>query len=59
MALRLHFTPDMHIDGNETPSSAQAKHARALEEYDLVILGGEQDRRLRLGHLPAEGSALR
>ncbi len=40
MALRLHFSTDMHIDGNEAPSSAQAQQARALEEYDLVILGG-------------------
>jgi pyruvate/2-oxoglutarate dehydrogenase complex dihydrolipoamide dehydrogenase (E3) component len=40
MALRLHSSTDMHIDGNEIPSSAHANKAHVLEEYDLVILGG-------------------
>jgi pyruvate/2-oxoglutarate dehydrogenase complex dihydrolipoamide dehydrogenase (E3) component len=40
MALRLHFSIDMHMVGNEIPSSAHANQARALEDYDLVILGG-------------------
>ena len=40
MALRLHSSTDMHTDGNATPSSAHAIQASALEEYDLVFLGG-------------------
>jgi pyruvate/2-oxoglutarate dehydrogenase complex dihydrolipoamide dehydrogenase (E3) component len=40
MALRLHSNFDMQTDGNGTPSSAHPNQARALEEYDLVFLGG-------------------
>jgi pyruvate/2-oxoglutarate dehydrogenase complex dihydrolipoamide dehydrogenase (E3) component len=40
MALGLHSSTDMHVDGKESPSSAHANQAGALEEYDLVILGG-------------------
>jgi pyruvate/2-oxoglutarate dehydrogenase complex dihydrolipoamide dehydrogenase (E3) component len=36
----LHSTFDMQTDGNGTPSSAHPNQARALEEYDLVFLGG-------------------
>jgi pyruvate/2-oxoglutarate dehydrogenase complex dihydrolipoamide dehydrogenase (E3) component len=36
----LHFSIDMDSNGSETLSSAHANQARALEVYDLVILGG-------------------
>src|SRR5277367_2965068 len=40
MARRLHSCFDMQANGSETISSTHTKDARAVEDYDLVILGG-------------------
>ena len=40
MARRLHSCFDMQTNGNEAISSAHTNDARAVEDYDLVILGG-------------------
>jgi pyruvate/2-oxoglutarate dehydrogenase complex dihydrolipoamide dehydrogenase (E3) component len=40
MALRLHWCFDMQTNGTETRSSTPTNEARAVEDYDLVILGG-------------------
>jgi pyruvate/2-oxoglutarate dehydrogenase complex dihydrolipoamide dehydrogenase (E3) component len=40
MARRMHFYFDMQTNGSETLSSAHTKDAHAVEDYDLVILGG-------------------
>jgi pyruvate/2-oxoglutarate dehydrogenase complex dihydrolipoamide dehydrogenase (E3) component len=40
MARRLHLSVDMDTNGSQTLPSSPATQARALEVYDLVILGG-------------------
>src|ERR1700733_1147789 len=40
MAHRLHSGVDMSTYRNETPSSVHTNQVPALEDYDLVILGG-------------------
>jgi pyruvate/2-oxoglutarate dehydrogenase complex dihydrolipoamide dehydrogenase (E3) component len=40
MARGVHFGSDMQTNGSETISSAHTNDARAVEDYDLVILGG-------------------
>ena len=40
MARRLHPCVSMNINASKTPSSDNPGHALALEDYDLVILGG-------------------
>jgi pyruvate/2-oxoglutarate dehydrogenase complex dihydrolipoamide dehydrogenase (E3) component len=40
MAPRLHWCFDMQTNGSETRSSTHTNDVRAVEDYDLVILGG-------------------